>query len=222
MSKESSGIPWWLILLQGIFAIILGLLLLSSPGMTTLVLIQFLGIYWLIAGVFNIVGIFLDHKQWGWKLFAGILGVIAGLLVIQHPLWSTVLIPTTLVVILGVVGLIFGIVGLIAAFQGGGLGSGYSWGAGNHPRVDPARLTGLGRHRTSVHFGNICTHRRYCRRGASLPHEITALSTNQILAHGLLTVRHFCYFMEMLFVYNNLECLVGRQITIRQKGFNRR
>jgi uncharacterized membrane protein HdeD (DUF308 family) len=124
MSKESSGIPWWLILLQGIFAIVLGLLLLSSPGMTTLVLIQFLGIYWLIAGVFNIVGIFLDHKQWAWKLFAGILGILAGLLVIQHPLWSTVLIPTTLVVILGVVGIVLGIVGLIAAFQGGGWGPG--------------------------------------------------------------------------------------------------
>lgn len=119
-----AGIPWWLILLQGIFAIILGLLLVSSPGMTTLVLVQFLGIYWLIAGVFTIVGIFLDHTQWGWKLFTGILGVLAGILVIQHPLWSTALVPTMLVIILGVVGLIFGIMGLVAAFQGGGWGPG--------------------------------------------------------------------------------------------------
>ena len=133
MSKESvvqtpstpaTGVPWWLVLLQGIFAIVLGLLLLSSPGMTTLVLIQFVGIYWLIAGVFNIVGIFLDHSMWGWKLFVGVLGIIAGLLVIQHPLWSTALIPTTLVIILGIMGLIFGIVGMIAAFQGGGWGAG--------------------------------------------------------------------------------------------------
>jgi uncharacterized membrane protein HdeD (DUF308 family) len=122
--NSQAGTPWWLILLQGIFAIILGLLLVSSPGMTTLVLVQFLGIYWLIAGVFNIVGVFLDHTQWGWKLFTGILGVIAGILVIQHPLWSTALIPTTLVIILGVVGLIFGIMGLVAAFQGGGWGPG--------------------------------------------------------------------------------------------------
>ena len=124
MDKENIGVPWWLILLQGIFAIILGLLLVSSPGMTTFVLIQFLGLYWLIVGVFNIVGIFLDHTRWGWKLFAGVLGVIAGLLVIQHPLWSTVLIPATLIVILGIVGLVFGLVGLISAFQGGGWGSG--------------------------------------------------------------------------------------------------
>jgi uncharacterized membrane protein HdeD (DUF308 family) len=132
MSKEiaaqtpppDAAVPWWLILLQGIFAIVLGLLLLSSPGMTTLVLIQFIGLYWLIAGVFNLVGIFLDHSMWGWKLFTGILGVLAGLLVIQHPLWSTVLIPTTLIVVLGIVGLVFGIVSLIAAFRGGGWSAG--------------------------------------------------------------------------------------------------
>jgi len=130
MTKESSvqeyaaGMPWWLVLLQGIFAIILGLLLLYSPGMTTLVLIQFIGIYWLIAGVFNLVGIFLDHAGWGWKLFTGILGILAGLLVIQHPLWSTVLIPTTLMIIVGLVALVFGIVSLIAVFRGGGWSAG--------------------------------------------------------------------------------------------------
>ena len=122
--EAAPGVPWWLVLLQGIFAIILGLLLLSAPGMTTLVLIQFLGIYFLIAGVFNLVGIFLDHEMWGWKLFIGILGILAGLLVIQHPLWSGVLIPTTLVFILGLLGLFLGIAGLISAFQGRGWGAG--------------------------------------------------------------------------------------------------
>lgn len=122
--KSAKGYPWWLVLLQGIFAVILGLLLLVSPGMTTLVLIQFIGIYWLISGVFNLVGIFLDHTDWGWKLFAGILGVIAGLLVIQHPLWSTVLIPATLIIILGITALVFGIVSLIAVFRGGGWSAG--------------------------------------------------------------------------------------------------
>ena len=50
--------------------------------------------------------------------------IIAGILILQHPLWSTVLVPTTLVLILGIQGLIIGIVNLIQAFRGGGWGIG--------------------------------------------------------------------------------------------------
>jgi uncharacterized membrane protein HdeD (DUF308 family) len=50
--------------------------------------------------------------------------VIAGLLVIQNPLWSTVLIPATLIIILGITALVFGIVSLIAVFKGGGWSAG--------------------------------------------------------------------------------------------------
>ena len=112
--------PWWSGLVQGIFSILIGLLLLTNPGATTVVIIQFIGIYWLITGVFSIVAIFIDKTMWGWKLFAGLLGIMAGLAILQHPLWSAVLLPTVLVIFLGVDGLIIGVISLIAAFQGGG------------------------------------------------------------------------------------------------------
>ena len=121
---QTQEIPWWLILIQGIFAVLIGLLLVISPGVTTFVLIQFLGFYWLISGIFGIVSIFIDSSLWGWKLFAGILGILAGLLIIQNPLWSTLVIPSTLVIILGVEGIIIGVVNLIQAFSGGGWGVG--------------------------------------------------------------------------------------------------
>ena len=41
---------WWLFLLQGIAAIILGLMLITAPGATLLVMVTFLGFYWLIEG----------------------------------------------------------------------------------------------------------------------------------------------------------------------------
>lgn len=119
-----STIPWWLVLLEGIAAIIIGALLLANPATATFVLIQLLGIYWFVSGIFGIVSIFIDSSQWGWKLFAGILGIIAGILIIQHPLWSTLVVPATLVIILGIQGIIIGIVKLIQAFQGGGWGAG--------------------------------------------------------------------------------------------------
>jgi len=122
--QENYETPWWLVLINAIAALIIGIFLITSPGATTVVLVQFLGIYWLVSGIFQIIAIFVDNTAWGWKLFAGILGILAGIMVLNHPLWSTVLVPSVLIIILGVQGVIFGILGLIQAFQGAGWGAG--------------------------------------------------------------------------------------------------
>lgn len=121
---EDSGVPWWLVLIEGIALLILGVLLLANPGMTTLILVQFVGLYWLIAGIFKIISIFMDSSMWGWKLVGGIIGIIAGILVLQHPLWSPFVVGGALVIILGIQGIIIGIVGLVQAFKGAGWGAG--------------------------------------------------------------------------------------------------
>jgi uncharacterized membrane protein HdeD (DUF308 family) len=123
-SQEGPTVPWWLVLLQGIALVILGLMLLVSPGMTTFVLIQFLGIYWMVKGIFDLVSMFLDHRQWGWKLFSGILGIVAGIVIVQNPLWATILVPATLVWLLGFFGIIMGGISLFQAFKGAGWGVG--------------------------------------------------------------------------------------------------
>ncbi len=123
-SLEAAQFPWWLVLLEGIVALIFGILLLTAPGATLVVIVQITGFFWLIQGIFQIVGIFVDSSMWGWKLFAGVLGVIAGILVLQHPLWSAVLVPSIIVIILGIQGIIFGVVGLVIGFRGGGWGVG--------------------------------------------------------------------------------------------------
>jgi uncharacterized membrane protein HdeD (DUF308 family) len=122
-SAEGQMVPWWLVLLQGIAAIIIGLLLLTNTAATVAFLVLVLGFYWLISGIFSIIGIFVDSSQWGWKLFMGILGIIAGIIVIQHPLWSSILIPTLTATIIAIFGIIMGIIGLIQAFQGAGWGA---------------------------------------------------------------------------------------------------
>jgi len=124
LSVENKGIPWWVILLQGIALVILGILLLTAPGATLVILVQFLGIWWLVQGLFQIISIFIDSSLWGWKLFAGILGIVAGTVMLQHPLWSAVLVPAIAIIILGIQALIFGVVEMIQAFQGGGWGIG--------------------------------------------------------------------------------------------------
>ncbi len=124
--EESASNKWWLVLLQGIALLILGFLLLAAPTMATVSLIVFLGIYWLVSGVFSIVEIFVGDKSthWGWHLLYGVFGIIAGLAVLQHPLLATVLIASLMVVFLGIAGLIMGVINLVRAFKGGGWGVG--------------------------------------------------------------------------------------------------
>lgn len=122
--EKRAGFPWWSSLIQGISSLLIGILLITNTGATTLVIVQFVGIYWLISGIFSIVGIFIDKSLWGWKLFSGIIGIMAGISIMQHPLWSTLMLPTVLVIFLGIDGLIIGVTALIAAFKGGGWGIG--------------------------------------------------------------------------------------------------
>jgi uncharacterized membrane protein HdeD (DUF308 family) len=117
---QTKAWPWWTTLIMGIAGIIVGILILTTPAKSTLVIVQFLGIYWLISGIMSIVSMFIDHTAWGWKLFIGILGIIAGLLIIQSPLWATIFVPTVLVWVLG----LEGIVALFQAFKGAGWGAG--------------------------------------------------------------------------------------------------
>ena len=90
----------------------------------TAVLVQVLGWYWLVDGIIRLVSIFVDKSGWGWKLCMGILGIILGLAVIQHPLWSAILVPTTLVLAVGFIGMTIGLLQVIAAFRGAGWGTG--------------------------------------------------------------------------------------------------
>jgi uncharacterized membrane protein HdeD (DUF308 family) len=113
-----------MVLLEGIAVLIMGLMLLSAPAQTTIITVQILGFYWLIAGVLKMVSIFVDRTMWGWKLFAGILGIFAGIVIIQHPIWSPLVVGSTIIIILGFQGILYGVVGVIQAFRGAGWGAG--------------------------------------------------------------------------------------------------
>jgi uncharacterized membrane protein HdeD (DUF308 family) len=122
--RDGESLPWWLVLVEGILAAFLGLLLLVAPGATLFFLVQVLGLYLFIAGIFRIIGIFVDSSYWGWKLLAGVLCIIAGVLVLRHPLWSGALVPTVVVFYIGFLSIFEGGIGIFLAFRGGGWGIG--------------------------------------------------------------------------------------------------
>ena len=121
---SSEALPWWLVLVEGIVLALLGLILLVAPGASLFFLVLLLGFYLLVAGIFRIVGIFVDSSSWGWKLAAGILCLIAGLAIVSDPLWSTTLASTWLVILVGFLAMLQGVAGLVVALQGGGWGMG--------------------------------------------------------------------------------------------------
>ncbi len=119
-STSKVSVPWWLFLIEGIASIIVGLLLLTNPAVTIIVLVQFLGIWWLVGGILDIVSMFVDSTAWGWKLFSGIIGIIAGIVILQHPFLAAIGVTQIVVIVVGILGIMQGIMGLIGAFQGGG------------------------------------------------------------------------------------------------------
>jgi uncharacterized membrane protein HdeD (DUF308 family) len=90
------------------------------------VLVRVLGWFWLISGIISIVSIFTRDTgiHWGWLLLNGVLGILAGLAVLDHPLLAAVLAPTALVVFLGIEGVLIGLIYLVQALRGGGWGVG--------------------------------------------------------------------------------------------------
>ncbi len=125
-AKSLSNIPWWLVLLQGILSIFVGVLLLTSPRIAMIVLVRLLGLYWLIKGMFSFTAVFHPEAKAhrGWLVFNSLLGIAAGIVVLDHPLISAVFVPAVIVTIVGIAGLLIGFNELFAAFRGAGGGMG--------------------------------------------------------------------------------------------------
>lgn len=114
----------YFLLFGGIVSLVLGILLFTRTAASLSVVVLIIGLTWFIQGVFSILSIFIDKKGWGWNLFGGVIGIAAGLIVIQNPVAGAVVLPAVVALMMGVFGLMIGISALIAAFQGEGWGAG--------------------------------------------------------------------------------------------------
>ena len=124
LDRQPQSNAWWIFLLQGIAAILLGLMLLTNPGATLVALTTFLGFYLLMTGVLALVRVFVDRSTpWVWSLLSGIVGILAGVFVLNHPMLAAVTVPTLLIIILGFEALGMGVFEIIRGFQGGGVGA---------------------------------------------------------------------------------------------------
>lgn len=109
---------WWAYLVEGILLVLLGWILLAKPVTTLVSLVLFLGFYLLIAGIVETVmsffGIGKEGSEWGWELLAGIFMIIAGLIVLNNTLFTTVLSTVSFAYIVALGFVINGIVKMVA------------------------------------------------------------------------------------------------------------
>ncbi|MGA2105955.1 HdeD family acid-resistance protein [Methanoregula sp.] len=116
--------PWWVILLWGILAFIIGVMFLASPGITTLVFVTFLGAYWLVSGIFSLISLAIDRTDMGWKIFLAVLNLIAGIIILCYPLYSTIFLLAFLIIFIGFWACFTGFVHLFHAFTRKDAGNG--------------------------------------------------------------------------------------------------
>lgn len=108
-------VSWWTILLEGIAALVIGLIFLTMPAITILAVTSLLGAYWFIIGILAIASIFSDRTHLGSKLAVGILGIIAGLAILSYPIFSALVVPLTFVLYIGILGVVLGLISLYRA-----------------------------------------------------------------------------------------------------------
>lgn len=123
---------WGLVLFQGILIFLLGWLLIARPVTSTYSLVLLMGLFWLINGVVSIVRSLIHHEKdsgWGWTLVSGLIGVVAGLVVLNNRVMAAIITPTMLLYILSFSFIIDGVMKMI-------------WGKRSADAVGPQRSWG--------------------------------------------------------------------------------
>jgi len=116
--------PWWILLLWGVLALLIGIMFLASPGITTVIFITFLGAYWFVGGIFSLASLAIDRTNMGWKIFLAILNMIAGIIILAYPLYSTFFLLSFLIILIGFWACVTGCVHLYSAFAQKDAGNG--------------------------------------------------------------------------------------------------
>jgi len=121
---SSRSIGFWIALLRGFFAIILGLILIINPEKTRVMLFNFMGLFWLTTGIIlirrtNVVfgdqtDMVLGRRT---SLALGLVAILTGLLVISRSLTKNLVGEVVILELLGAVILLTGVMHLFGEFR---------------------------------------------------------------------------------------------------------
>jgi uncharacterized membrane protein HdeD (DUF308 family) len=119
--REPGGASRWQVLIWSACIALVGVLLLFVPIATAAGIVTIVGVCWLVAGVIStIIALTGRESGWVWQLFGAVIGIVAGLVVLTHPLFSTLVAVEALFVILAVSILVVGGTEIIHSHSMGG------------------------------------------------------------------------------------------------------
>ena len=89
-----------------------------------ILLITFMGVYWLVGGLFTIGSLAVDKTNMGLKIFLAVVNILAGILILLYPIYSTIFILEFFTIFVGFWACLIGAVHLYHAFTTKDAGNG--------------------------------------------------------------------------------------------------
>jgi uncharacterized membrane protein HdeD (DUF308 family) len=106
---------FWITLARSVLAVTLGLALILQPEKTRPILVNFMGMFWLMAGIMSLRWATNGERAQRASVVAGIVGIVAGALVLARFFILDTLGQPVLYVILGI---LIALIGLVHVFEG--------------------------------------------------------------------------------------------------------
>jgi uncharacterized membrane protein HdeD (DUF308 family) len=120
--RASLGRHWWLFLILGLVSVIVGIIAISSAFLATLASVVVFGVLLLIAGVGELIHAFMVRHLKGFALhvLGAALYLLAGLFMLENPLWAATVLTLLLAAYLFVAGVLRILFALSMPFVGRG------------------------------------------------------------------------------------------------------
>jgi uncharacterized membrane protein HdeD (DUF308 family) len=111
------NVAFWITLIRGILAISLGTALLIQPDKPLPMLANFMGMYWLAAGIISLRWGASGERARGFPVLAGVIGVLAGLGMLSRNLAPSYVAEEIFFSLLGLVILLTGLLHIFGGFK---------------------------------------------------------------------------------------------------------
>ena len=116
IANRAGNEDWWLVMLEGVVSILLGIIVFVWPTLTGLVLAYFIAAWAVTMGILRIYGAIKLRREIDgeWLLIlGGIISLLFGIFVFSRPLAGALAIAW----IIGVYAIVFGLLGILLAFR---------------------------------------------------------------------------------------------------------